>query len=53
MYIRIITLISYIRSEINIPSIIFSGFEYYYLKYFILKNKHSANAKIDKMVGIK
>jgi len=45
-------MISNIRSEIKIPSIIFSGHEYYYLKYFILKNKHTANAKIDKMVDI-
>ena len=52
MYIRIITLISYIRSEIKIPSIIFSGYEYYYLKYLILKNKHTANEIVDKVVDI-
>jgi len=52
MNIWIISIISYIRSEIKIPSIIFSGYEYYYLKYFILINKHSANAKIDRMVDI-
>ena len=49
----IISMISNIRSEIKILSIIFSGYEYYYLKYFTLINKHTANAKIDKMVGIK
>ncbi len=42
-------LISYIRSEIKIPSIIFSGYVYYYVKYFTLINKHTANAKIDKI----
>ena len=52
MNISIIRIISFIRSEIKIPSIIFSGYEYYYLKYFALKNKHSANAKIDGMVDI-
>ena len=48
----IIRLISYKRSEINIPSIIFSGYEYYYLKNFILNNKHTADANIDKIVDI-
>jgi hypothetical protein len=48
----IVMIISYIRSEIKIPSIIFSGYEYYYLKYFILKNKHTASANIDKMIDI-
>ena len=48
----IIRVISYIRSEIKIPSIIFSGYEYYYLKYFTLKNKHTANANIDEMIDI-
>ena len=43
---------SNIRSEIKIPSIIFSGYEYYYLKYFTLKNKHTANANIDEMIDI-
>ena len=48
----IIRVISYIRSEIKIPSIIFSGYEYYYLKYITLKNMHNSNANIDKMVDI-
>jgi len=52
MNISIKSIISNIRSEITIPSIIFSGYEYYYLKYFILINKHTANANIDKMVDI-
>jgi hypothetical protein len=45
-------MISNVRSEIKITSIIFSGYENYYLKYFILKNNHTANANIDKMVDI-
>jgi hypothetical protein len=45
-------MISNIRSEIKIPSIIFSGYEYYYLKYLILKNKHTASANIDIMFEI-
>jgi len=52
MNIWMVRLISNIRSEIKIPSIIFSGYEYYYLKYFILNNKHTANANIDKIVDI-
>ena len=44
--------ISNIRSEIKIPSIIFSGYGYYYLKHFILINKHTANENIDKIVDI-
>jgi len=52
MNISIIRFISYIRSEIKIPIIIFSGYEYYYLKYFTLKNMHTANTNIDKMVDI-
>mgnify|MGYP006969972432 CR=1 FL=1 len=52
MNISIISIISYIRSEIKIPIIIFSGYEYYYLKYFTLKNMHTANTNIDKMVDI-
>ncbi len=50
MNICVATLISNIRSEIKIPSIIFSGYEYFYLKYFTLIIKHSADAKIDKIV---
>ena len=45
-------IISYIRSEIKIPIIIFSGYEYYNLKYMTRINKHTANAIIDKMVDI-
>jgi len=52
MNICIATLISNIRSEIKMPSIIFSGYEYYSLKYLILTNKHTDNANIDKMVEI-
>jgi len=43
-------MISNIKSEIKIPSIIFSGYKYYYLKYFTRINKHTANANIDKVV---
>ena len=47
-----VRLISNIRSEIKIPSIIFSWYEYYYLKYFTLINKNSANEKTYKIVDI-
>jgi hypothetical protein len=47
-----VRLISNIRSEIKIPSLFFSGYEYYYLKFFTLKNKHTVNANIDEMIDI-
>ena len=52
MNISIKLVISNIRSEIKIPSMIFSGDEYYYLKYLILINKQTDNANIDKIVDI-
>ncbi len=52
MIISTVQVISNIRSEIKIPTMIFSGYEYYYSKYLILIYKQTSKAIIDKIVEI-